>query len=101
MTLPPSEILQTRAPTTHLMAAVAECVLIRKNRLNMKHTKGEFKALRVVDVGKIQCVVGRVRDRGEDTFIERLDCDAVLEARDDPEEATIPRNHRLRASQSV
>lgn len=83
------------------MAAVAESVCVRRNRLNMKHTKGGFKPLRVVDVRKLQCVVGRVHDRGEDVFIERLDCDAVLEVRDDPEEATIPRNHRLHTGQAV
>lgn len=73
--------------------------MTQKNRLDMPHTKGKFRAVEIIDADDLEFVVGRVPDRGEYVFIERVGCNAVLEAQDDPEEALAPRNHRQKRVQ--
>jgi hypothetical protein len=75
--------------------------MTQKNRLDMPHTKGKFRALEVIDADDLEFVVGRVPDRGEHVFTERVGCNNVLEAYDNPEEATAPRNHRQKRLRSV
>ncbi|KAJ7218476.1 hypothetical protein GGX14DRAFT_533319 [Mycena pura] len=99
--LAPSGMLGTTTTKTHLLAVVARSILTKKNRLEMPHTKGKFRAVEIIDADDLDIVVGRVADRNEHVFIERVGCGNVLEANDDPEEATVPRNHRQRRIQGV
>lgn len=92
--LPPSGILQTTTTKIHLLAVVAPNIITQKNRLNMLHTKGKFRAVEVIDADDLEFVVGRVPDRGEDIFIERIGCNNILQIQDDPQNAVVPRNHR-------
>ncbi|KAJ7739195.1 hypothetical protein B0H16DRAFT_1891140 [Mycena metata] len=97
--LEPSEVLRTTTTKIHLLAAVAKSILTQKNRLEMPHTKGKFRAVEIIDADDLEFVVGRIPDRGESIFIERVGCMGVLEAHDDPEQAVVPRNHRQRRNQ--
>jgi hypothetical protein len=45
--------------------------------------------------------VGRVPDRGEFVFTERIGCDNVLQVREDTENAAVPRNHRQKRIEGV
>ncbi|KAJ7100775.1 hypothetical protein B0H15DRAFT_919926 [Mycena belliarum] len=92
--LEPSEVLGTTTTKIHLLAVVARSIMTQKNRLDMPHTKGQFRAVQIIDADDLEFVVGRVPDRGEYVFIERVGCGNVLEAYDDPEQAVVPRNHR-------
>jgi hypothetical protein len=83
--LEPSDILRTTTTKTHLLAVVAKSIMTQKNRLDMPHTKGKFRAVEIIDADDLDFVVGRVPDRGEYVIIERVGCNAVLEAHDDPE----------------
>ncbi|KAJ7097464.1 hypothetical protein C8R44DRAFT_835053 [Mycena epipterygia] len=94
--LKPSEVLKTTTTKIHLLAVVARSIMTQQNRLNMPHTKGKFRAVEIIDASELDFVVGRVPDRGEFVFTERVGCNNVMEAQDDPEEAVIPRNHRQR-----
>ncbi|KAF8146842.1 hypothetical protein K438DRAFT_1910612 [Mycena galopus ATCC 62051] len=94
--LEPSEVIQTTTTKIHLLAVVARSIMTQKNRLNMPHTKGKFHAVEVIDAEDLEFVAGRVPDRGEYVFIERVNCNNVLEAHDDPEDSIVPRNHRQR-----
>jgi hypothetical protein len=94
--LEPSDVLQTTTTKFHLLAAVSRSIMSRKNRLGMPHTKGKSRAVEIIDAEDLGFVVGRVPDRGEFVFTERIGCNNVLQAREDPEEAVAPRNHRQR-----
>ncbi|KAJ7702025.1 hypothetical protein B0H14DRAFT_2648189 [Mycena olivaceomarginata] len=56
----------------------------------MPHTKGKFHPVEVVDAENLEFVAGRVPDHGEYVFIERVGCNNVLEAHDDPEDSVVP-----------
>ncbi|KAJ6556751.1 hypothetical protein DFH09DRAFT_1489220 [Mycena vulgaris] len=88
--LEPSEVLQTTTTKIHLLAVVAGSVLTQKNRLEMPHTKGTYRAVQIIDAEDLEFVVGRVPDRGEYIFVERVGCASVLEEHDDPEKAVVP-----------
>lgn len=60
-------------PTTIILAAIRNCVLeqqIYPNGLDM-HPYSRTGALHIVNVKNIQCLVGRVLDRGQWTIIDR------------------------------
>ncbi|KAJ7896357.1 hypothetical protein B0H14DRAFT_2558270 [Mycena olivaceomarginata] len=99
--LEPSEVLQTTTTKIHLLAVVARSILTLKNRLDMMHTKGDFRAVEIIDAEDLEFVVGRVPDRGEHVFIERIGCNNVLQVRENPEEAVVPQNHRQRRVQPM
>jgi hypothetical protein len=95
----PSDILRTTTTKIHLLAVVAKSIVSQKNRLDMPHIKGKFRAVKIIDADDLDFVVGRVPDRGEYVVIERVGCNAILEAQDDPEQAVVPRNHRQKRVQ--
>ncbi|KAJ7085256.1 hypothetical protein C8R44DRAFT_836380 [Mycena epipterygia] len=92
--LEPSDILKTTTTKIHLLAVVAKSIMTQKNRLDMPHTRGKFRAVEIIDANDLEFVVGRVPDRGEYVFIEGVRCNTILEAHDDPEQAVVPCNHR-------
>ncbi|KAJ7816481.1 hypothetical protein B0H13DRAFT_2380359 [Mycena leptocephala] len=94
--LEPSNVLQTTTTKFHLLAAVSRSIMSQKNRLGMPHTKGKSRAVEIIDAEDLDFVVGRVPDRGEFVLTERIGCNNVLQAREDPVEAVAPRNHRQR-----
>jgi hypothetical protein len=68
MSPPSSEGSQRNKPV--IFAAIASVKPIAKNELNMRYYK-QLGPIEVVDVNSIQCVVGRVFDRGVWALIER------------------------------
>jgi hypothetical protein len=75
--------------------------MTQQNRLGMPHTKGEYRAVEIIDAEDLNFVVGRVPDRGEFVFTERIGCDNVLQVREDTENAAVPRNHRQKRIEGV
>lgn len=51
--------------------------------------------MKVLDVECLVASVGRILDRKEYVFLERIGCDRVLEARGDPERSNRPSNPRM------
>ena len=55
-----------------ILAAIATVKLTGKNTLGMPYYKGDtLGPIEIINVSRIQCVVGRAKDRGNWTIIER------------------------------
>lgn len=60
--------------TTIILAAIATVKLTDENTLGMPYYKGDtLGPIEVIDVSRIQCIVGRMKDRGSWAIIERGD----------------------------
>ncbi|KAK7013517.1 hypothetical protein R3P38DRAFT_2788414 [Favolaschia claudopus] len=99
--LEPTEVLHNTTTKFHLLAVVARSTLVQKNRPDMPHTKGMYHSTEIIDASDLEFLVGRVPDRGEYVFIQKIGCDKVLEAHDDPEQRVVPRNSRQKRAETA
>lgn len=64
--------LKQKAPQTLLLASVTECKDISQpNRANIRYYSGGLKASEVIDLASVECVIGRVEDRGRWAILDR------------------------------
>ncbi|KAG9042182.1 hypothetical protein FS837_011179 [Tulasnella sp. UAMH 9824] len=95
--IPPSPIIGTTDVQTLALAAVLPVRLNGQNNAKQVVCKANaFDALEVIDIQCLECVVGRIIDRGKWVFVEQLVTREVTQIGDDPEAAVRPRNLRQR-----
>jgi len=70
LTLPTNDILRTNKETTLCLAAIRSVKPDSQNMLGMQYYKQDGP-IEVVDLNCIQCVVGRIQDRGKWAIIDR------------------------------
>ncbi|KIY49006.1 hypothetical protein FISHEDRAFT_42252 [Fistulina hepatica ATCC 64428] len=70
LTLPPSPQLGLSSESTHILAGILPCKILRRNARNMAVYK-QTSTYVVEDVSAVQCLIGRVLDRGHWTIIDR------------------------------
>lgn len=79
LTLPVDSITSGNSPETEhnplqiiLLAVIETVKLVAKNQLGIPYYRcNETRAIEVIDVSCIDCVVGRVKERGKWAIIER------------------------------
>lgn len=95
--IPPSPIIGTTETETLALAAVLP---VHPNGRNGAQqvvcTANAFDPLEVIDIQALECVVGRIIDRGKWVFIEQLGAREVTQIADDPEAVLRPHNPRQR-----
>jgi hypothetical protein len=70
LSLPPAPRLGIVEPTTLILALIQEAKTSLKDGI---YSYKEFGAEEVVDLNTVQCVVGRVQNRGEWSIVDRSD----------------------------
>ena len=73
--MPAADDLHLNKPENLLLASIKNCPIERHNDLDMHYYRNEDGYTEIVDISAIQCLVGRVFDRGWWTII---DCSGKL-----------------------
>jgi hypothetical protein len=75
----------TATPLTHVLALIAPTPPTKhRNRLGMKFYSGDkLQNPKIIDLACIQCVIGRVKDRGMWAVIDRGELGKLLESHKD------------------
>ena len=68
--MPRAQTLRLNAPDILILGAIHRCEVERHNDLDMHYYKKQGRT-EVVDITTIQCLVGRIKDRGWWTIIDR------------------------------
>lgn len=68
--LPATPDLDLVEPTTLILALIRQCDIVAHNSLDMHYYK-KLTYTEVVDMGSVQCVVGRIYDRGCWVILDR------------------------------
>ena len=68
--MPATHNLGLNEPTTLILGAIHTCKIERHNDLYMHISKKQGR-VEVVDIGTVQCLVGRVKNRGWSVIIDR------------------------------
>jgi hypothetical protein len=69
--MPAAQDLRLNKPENVILASIKNCPIERQNDLDMHYYRNEDGYTEVVDLAAIQCLVGRVFDRGWWTIIDR------------------------------
>jgi hypothetical protein len=69
--MPPMQQLARFEPETVILASIKNCPIERRNDLDMPYYQKEDGAIDLVDIATIQCLVGRIFDRGWWVIIDR------------------------------
>jgi hypothetical protein len=67
--LPASPQLKLREPAIHVYAVIRSVKLLLPNTGIPRHE--QLRAIEVVDIDNVQCLVGRIRDRGAWSIVDR------------------------------
>ena len=81
--MPAADDLHLNKPVNLLLASIKNCPIERHNDLDMHYYRNEDGYMEIVDISAIQCLVGRVFDRGWWTIIDRSGKLARAEAVED------------------
>ena len=81
--MPAADNLHLNKPKNLLLASIKNCPIERHNDLDMHYYRNEDGYTEIVDISAIQCLVGRVFDRGWWTIIDRSGKLARAEAVED------------------
>lgn len=81
--MPAADDLHLHKPENLLLASIKNCPIERHNDLDMHYYRNEDGYTEIVDISAIQCLVGRVFDRGWWTIIDRSGKLARAEAVED------------------
>lgn len=81
--MPAADDLHLHKPENLLLASIKNCPIERHNDLDMHYYRNEDGYTEIVDISAIQCLVGRVFDRGCWTIIDRSGKLARAEAVED------------------
>ena len=81
--MPAADDLHLHKPENLLLASIKNCPIERHNDLDMHYYRNEDGYTEFVDISAIQCLVGRVFDRGWWTIIDRSGKLARAEAVED------------------
>jgi hypothetical protein len=57
---------------SHVLAVMVKSILTPKICLDMPHTKGKFRAPKIIGVDDLNFVLGQVPDRDEHVLIKRV-----------------------------
>jgi hypothetical protein len=69
--MPATQDLRLDSPETVILASIKNCPVERQNDLDMHYYRNVDGYTELVDIAAIQCLVGRVFDRGWWTIIDR------------------------------
>jgi len=69
--MPATQDLRLDSPETVILASIKNCPIERHNDLDMHYYRNVDGYTEIVDIAAIQCLVGRVFDRGWWTIIDR------------------------------
>jgi hypothetical protein len=69
--MPAAEDLHLNKPENVILASIKNCPIVRHNDLDMHFYQNKEGYTEVVDITTIQCLVGRVYNRGWWTIIDR------------------------------
>lgn len=69
--MPAAQDLRLDNPENVIFASIKNCPIERHNDLDMHYYRNEEGYTEIVDIVAIQCLVGRVYDRGWWTIIDR------------------------------
>ena len=68
--MPATQDLRLDEPETVILASIKNCPIERYNDLDMHYYHNEDGYTEIVDIAAIQCLVGRIFDRGWWTIID-------------------------------
>jgi hypothetical protein len=78
--MPAAQALHLNEPENVILASIKNCPIERQNDLDMHYYQNEDGYTELVDIAAIQCLVGRVFDRGWWTILDRSGKLACAEA---------------------
>jgi hypothetical protein len=81
--MPATQELHLDKSENLILASIKNCPIERQNMLDMHYYRNEEGYTEVVDISAIQCLVGRIFDRGWWTIIDRSGKLARAEAVED------------------
>ena len=71
--MPATQDLRLDEPETVILASIKNCPIKRYNDLDMYYYRNKDGYTEIVDIAAIQCLVGRVFDRGWWTIIDEAE----------------------------